>query len=241
MLSTPAKRKRYKLSWFSMSYTFHCADNVNGSMPTNHVGCGGSIPTSALSRFWVERIDRSEAKSLCLRHPHAPTLPSASGYCYRLTIGDNFAGLAVWGKGVCPKGTEKRLLSLDAQMDQYLELNRFFVVDGSPPNTASKFLSVTHRLLRKTQPNVSYLFTYAAGFQGLVGTIYQASGYIYLGHKKTDAFLYVPGWGLIHRISLWRAYGIGCSHAKWWQTIYPGSKQWNGHNFEYLYDLRSTG
>lgn len=214
------------------------AGDVVAAYPLFQAGGGGSTPTPALNDFWVTRIDKGQAEKLCELHPHAPSLPRTSLHCYKLLVNGEFAGLAAWGYGNCPRHTAKRLFGSATEIGRYLELNRFFVVDGSAQHTASKFLATTHRMLKADAPNVECLFTYAAGFQGLIGTIYQAAGYRFVGTKETDAFLWVPDIGLLHRISLWHAYGLGCSRSARWQEVYPGSRQWCGVNFEYVYQLR---
>lgn len=174
---------------------------------------------------------------MCAEHPHAQTLPNSSLYYMRLDIDGKPAGLAAWGYGVTPAFTPKHLFGDAGRVEDYLELCRFFVFDWCPKNTASRFLSTTHRLLKKYVPRVKWLYTYAAGFQGLIGYIYQAAGYDYIGRQLTNAFLYIEGVGLVHRISLYERYHKGTTNPNEWQGIFPGSRQWCGYNFRYLYWL----
>jgi hypothetical protein len=187
--------------------------------------------------FIVRPIGRTQAQEVCRRHPHASTLPNSSKYYMLLTIDGREAGLAVWGWGIVPTFTLKHLFEPGAGLEvpNYLELCRFFVHDWCPKNTASRFLATTHRLIRKHAPAVKFLYTYAAGFQGLVGHIYKAVGYDYLGTTKCDALMWIPGTGMVHRIALFHRYAKGSTEAKHWQGIFPGAKQWNGLNFRYLY------
>lgn len=153
-----------------------------------------------------------------------------------LTIDGREAGLACWGWGLVPKATLTHLFDSGAglQVRNYLELCRFFVHDWCPKNTASRFLATTHRLIKKNAPWVKFLYTYAAGFQGLVGHIYKAAGYDYLGRTKCDALMWIPGVGMVHRIGLFHRYGKGSTVASHWQGIFPGARQWHGFNFIYL-------
>lgn len=176
---------------------------------------------------------------MCERHPHAGTLPNSSRYYMRADIGGKPAGLAVWGYGITPTLTAGKLFEPGAiTVKNYLELCRFFVYDSCPKNTASQFLATTHRIIRKHHPSTKLLFTYAAGFQGMVGYMYQASGYEYIGRQLVNSsFLWIPGRGLVHAISLWHRYGRSSVKARDWQKVFPGSKQWLGYNFKYLYWL----
>jgi len=189
----------------------------------------------------VKPIDRKEARRICELHPHAGSLPNSSKYYFAAYINGKVAGLAVWGWGIVPRKTPKALFGDAGKFEDYLELCRFFVFDWTPKYTASKFLSFTHRLLKR-HTKLKYLYTYAAGFQGLIGTIYQAANYDYIGRKLCRLF-YVPKNGLVHPIPLYHRYKINTHFAKGdslvrLQKIFPEMKIWCGYNFVYIYWLR---
>lgn len=181
---------------------------------------------------------------MCEGHPHAGTLPNSSRYYMQLDIDGAPAGLAVWGYGVRPKDTPRHLFGDASNVDEYLELCRFFVYDWCPRNTPSKFLGVTHRILRKHAPTVKWLYTYAAGFQGMIGHIYKASGYDFIGQQPCTAFIYIPGVGLVHWVSIWHRYAIpvgsgNVSPKVWGQlhSLWPECVRWGGTNFRYIFWL----
>lgn len=191
-------------------------------------------------------ISRGTAKKLCETHPHAPSMPNSSKYYFALYIDKWFRGLAIWGYGIMPKQTPITLFGkkYSNNVGDYLELCRFFVDnDNVPDNTASKFLAFTHRVIKKNS-NIKWLFTYAAGFQGLIGTIYKASGYDHITKHETR-LIYIPEKGaLVHPISFWHRYSLkyraqtpeGLRHVK---KIFPNAKIWCGHNYRYIYWLCS--
>jgi len=187
----------------------------------------------------VRPISRAAARQMCADHPHAQTLPNSSKYYMAAYIDGRLAGLAVWGWGIMPRATPSYLFGDACDLSDYLELCRFFVYDWCPKNTASKFLAVTHRILRKYAPEVKWLYTYAAGFQGMIGGIYKAANYDYLGKFVCDSFIYVPGKGLVHNIALWHRYGTiydsSDTSLRRFQKMVPGAKRWMGYNFRYLY------
>lgn len=187
----------------------------------------------------VYPISRADARTICASHPHAGTLPNSSKYYLAAKIDGRLAGLAVWGWGIMPRETPKHLFGDAAQIADYLELTRFFVYDWTPKNTASKFLAITHRLIRKHVPSVRWLYTYAAGFQGMVGGIYKAANYTYIGKTLCNSFIYIPSVGLVHNIALWHRYGvINGSNDKSLgklQKFIPGARRWCGWNFRYVY------
>lgn len=187
-------------------------------------------------------VSRSVARELCEGHPHAQTLPNSSKYYMAAYLGGRVAGLAVWGWGIMPRATPAHLFGEAGNIADYLELSRFFVYDWCPKNTASQFLSITHRILKRYAPHVKWLYTYAAGFQGLIGTIYQAANYDYIGRTLCNSFIYVPGQGMVHNIALWHRYGnmiSGSNDASLvrFQEMVAGARRWCGYNFRYIYWL----
>ena len=198
--------------------------------------------------FIVRPIDRETADSLCQDHSHAESLPNSSQHHMRLEIDGKVAGLAAWGYGIRPAHTPGHLFGDAGEVDDYFELTRFFVYDWVPKNTASKFLSITHRMLEK-YTNAKWLYTYAAGFQGVIGTIYQASNYDYIGTTKAGEFLYVPEFPghddgvLMHPIALWHRWhehGGGITHDKLAALSKKFDQEcymWAGRNFRYIYWL----
>jgi hypothetical protein len=156
-------------------------------------------------------------------------------------INDRPAGLAVWGWGIMPRATPKHLFGDAGKIEDYLELCRYFVYDWCPKFTASKFLSITHRMIKRYAPWIKWLYTYAAGFQGMIGGIYKATNYEYIGKVLCNSFIYIPGKGMVHNIPLWHRYGnIGGSHntgLREFQKFVPNARRWCGYNFRYIYWL----
>jgi hypothetical protein len=189
----------------------------------------------------VRPISRSLARTVCEAHPHAQTLPNSSRYYMAAYLDGKIAGLAVWGWGIMPRHTPRHLFGDASDVNDYLELCRFFVYDWCPKNTASQFLSITHRIIRKYAPAIKWLYTYAAGFQGMVGGIYKAANYDYIGRTLCNSFIYVPGRGLVHNIALWHRYGTisGSNDAslRRFQDMVPDARRWCGYNFRYIYWL----
>lgn len=195
--------------------------------------------------FIVKPITKKLAKYYTAKHPHAPSLPNSSKYFMALYVDNYFRGLAVWGYGIKPKQTPVTLFGkkYSDNVCDYLELCRFFIDnDNVPQHTASKFLAITHRLLKK-HSNVKYLFTYAAGFQGLIGTIYKAAGYQHITKHETR-LIYIPEIkSLVHPISFWHRYGLQRAQSPQGfvmvKKIFPNALIWCGHNYRYLYWLCS--
>jgi len=189
-----------------------------------------------MAQIIVRPLTYQQALSICADHPHAPAVPKSAKYYIAGYLGKRLCGLAIWGWGIDPRKTPQHLFNNHITgIANYLELCRFFVYDWCPKNTASAFLCATHRILKKYCPQLDYLYTYAAGFQGLIGTIYQASNYKYIGAVPCTNFVYIPSVGLLHPIALWHRYNT--PNLSFMQTIYPDAVLWRGYNFRYIYFL----
>lgn len=178
----------------------------------------------------VRPISRALAKTYCASHPHASSLPNSSKYYMAAYENGGFLGLAVWGWGVLPAATPKKLFGA-GDTTEYLELNRFFVVDGVK-NAASQFLNICAKIIKKYAPHVKWLYTYAAGFQGLVGTIYQAAGYEYIGTQVCTVY-YLPKQNkMVHPMAVYHRY----KKAKLddLKQIFGDCIEWSGYNFCYI-------
>ena len=72
------------------------------------------------------------------------------------------------------------------------ELTRLYVHDGYGSNLESWFISQSFKWLKKYQPHIKALISYASPMEGHVGTIYQATNWIYQGNNNrwNDAWLF---------------------------------------------------
>ena len=61
------------------------------------------------------------------------------------------------------------------------ELTRLYVYDGYGSNIESWFISQSFKWLKKHQPHIKALISYASPMAGHVGTIYQATNWLYQG------------------------------------------------------------
>lgn len=143
------------------------ADDVRVAYPLFQAERSGSIPTSALQLF-IGEIDRDLFRRLNrLWHSRLPECGNLhSGVCYGAQFDGVYYAVAWWSTPVA------RLLN---NLGIY-ELRRMAVADDAPKNTASRFLAVMVRLLRKSHPQYTRLISYQ-DTEVHTGTIYKAAGW----------------------------------------------------------------
>ena len=109
---------------------------------------------------------------------------STSRICFGVFDAANLVGVAVYGhpvgRHVIPG------LSPLLKTNEVLELKRLWIEDGHGRNIESFVIGQTFRLLKRETPEVKVLVSYADPAAGHVGTIYQATNWLYQRLRLED-------------------------------------------------------
>lgn len=134
-------------------------------------------------------IDTAQALEIVKKvHQSSDTLPTVTKECLGIYISGELEGVITLGYGTRPKHTIKRMFpSLDAP--DYLEIGRMCINNDFKTNTESQMLSKTMKYVKKHLPEVKLIFTWANGLLGRIGTVYQASNFLYGGYIKTECYV----------------------------------------------------
>ena len=133
-------------------------------------------------------IDKKRAKRFIASYHYAKSTPSTVKMSYGLFLDDELVGVSMWGYGVRPMHTIKKLFpSLD--VSEYLELNRLCLLDKMPRNSETSFIKECVNSIKKDFPKVKVLFSWADGLRGKVGYVYQASNWLYGGFIKSEFYI----------------------------------------------------
>jgi len=139
----------------------------------------------------LEIASNKAVKYACMNFHYAKAIP-----LYRLAysvFNDNneFCGVIVYGGGVNPKMGAKYNL----QQGQYLELVRV-ALNGKQGST-SKAVSLSIKLIKKNNPQVQLLISYADKGQNHYGTIYQATNWYFVEDMQSSGIdvFYNGKWG----------------------------------------------
>ena len=150
----------------------------------------------------VRPIPRGIARRLIERQHYLHTLAGGTHLAFGVFVGSGLLGAITFGVGPFNMPS----LVAGATAHECLALTRLWLSDELPKNSASKVLGIVMRALRR-HTSVKFVVTYADPAQGHLGTIYQASGWLYTGLSEAMP-LYDIGDGKIrHSRSLSHAYG----------------------------------
>ena len=139
--------------------------------------------------MYLKPISNKKALKIVQRiHQSSDTLPTQTKHCLGVYINDILEGVITLGYGTRPKHTIQKLFP-SLNISDYYEIGRMCINNDYKTNTESQMLSKTMKYIKKNFPNIKLIFTWANGLLGKIGTVYQASNFLYGGYIKTDCYV----------------------------------------------------
>lgn len=124
-------------------------------------------------------LDRAIGKELIIKNHYSHKNVNTSTYYIGCYVNGKLQGVASLGVAMNPHPTCK--LVEGTGLRNYLELNRLWISDEAGSNIETVFLKLCFRWLKQNVPEVKWIQSFADGRVG-VGTIYQASNFLYCGY-----------------------------------------------------------
>ena len=163
---------------------------------------GGSQPTSPLHELVVQPIPIVVAKALLEREHYLHSLPGGTRLAFGVFLSGRLLGAVTLGAGPY---LAHRLVQ-GASPDDCLTLTRLWLSDELPHNSESRVLGILLRALKKHTP-LKFLVTYADPSHGHLGTIYQATGWVYTGTSQATPLYDLGSGAARHSRSVAHAFG----------------------------------
>ncbi len=178
------------------------AGSVMGSTTSIHEGRAGSIPSPALQSIRVQPIPFAAARQILVRHHYLHSLPGGTQLAFGAFVEGRLLGAITFGVGPY----NAFALVDGACPDDCLTLTRLWLSGELPSNSESRVISVCLRYLKK-YTSLKFIITYADPAQGHVGTIYQATGWLYTGLSEATPKFDIGDGVARHSRSLAHAFG----------------------------------
>lgn len=124
-------------------------------------------------------------------HRWPPSATFAIGGFYRARL----LGIVVYGTGASPYLVTAAFDGLDRK--EGWELVRLFAFDWAPKNVESYLIGRSFRYLEAKRPDIRVVLSFADPGQGHLGTIYQATNWLYTGTTAGQYYLRTED-GLVH-------------------------------------------
>lgn len=188
-------------------------------------------PRSILKALIVRPVMPSVVHTMIEERHYLHSMPAAPRRCYGVYLGD-----ALYGAVVFTSGPRQGYHLLTAARPQAVsELARLWLSDALPPNSESRVLGIVLRTLRR-ETTWKLLLSYADPAAGHVGTIYQATGWVYLGQTEPTTYVRLADGNLYHPRSVYQRYGSNnVRHLR--ATGIPAVREAMGGKHRYAYVL----
>lgn len=83
-----------------------------------------------------------------------------------------------------------------------IELNRMAFTENLPPNSESRAIAVSLRLIRRHAPHVKWVVSFADGTQCGDGTIYRAAGFLLTAITPSKNLARLPNGDVVHKMTI---------------------------------------
>jgi len=139
-------------------------------------------------------------------------------------------GFIQLGYGIRPH--MKHTISEDITKDNYCEFDRMWLDDILPHNSETMVIGMLLWFIKRWNPKIEYIITYADGSVGNIGTIYKASNAISVGKVPVDFYVLASG-ERVHPVTMWHRHGTRAAAAM--KELYPGITHIKGTEFQYRF------
>lgn len=162
-------------------------------------------PNIDLTKLYIKEIPTKLANKIIIDNHYSGTVAQGVQYHIGVFYEDKLYGVAQFGYGIRPKDTCKWVAN--TLPTEYLELNRLWISDELGANSESKTISLCLKYVKQRKPELKWIISFADGMMGKVGTIYQATNFIYTGFRKDGGIWMTKDGERLHSVSLWHKHG----------------------------------
>ena len=140
----------------------------------------------------IKEIHKVKAAEFIMSRHYSPVMPRLTKYYCGYYVDNTLQGVITFGWGTRPKHTIQKLFpKLDTK--DYYEIGKMCMDDSMLKNSETQMMSAAMAWLKKKEPNLKYLFTWADGLVGKPGYVYQAFNFLYGGYIWTDTYVTEKG------------------------------------------------
>ena len=161
-----------------------------------------------MDNFRLDWCSHEAAKHAVMRWHYSRAMPAAKLVRIGVWEGERFAGAILYGSGA----NRHIARPYGLKSTEVCELVRVALAPGRKHPT-SKCLAISLRMVKRQSPGLKLIVSYADTKEGHLGTIYQATNWIYLG-GSTQPYLKIKG-QIVHPRTVYEWYGKGGQKIEW--------------------------
>lgn len=152
-------------------------------------------------------IDSKTANIFIKKYHYSGKVVSNSKLHLGLFRGGVLLGVLSFGYPVNAKRTPNNIVAGSTYNSMY-ELNRMAMHDDEPKFSESKAIGLCMKWIKRYHKHIDYILSYSDGKEGNIGTIYQATGWDYLGYMISDSFWELDNI-IMHNVQVWHKFKEG--------------------------------
>lgn len=136
--------------------------------------------------YEVKKIPTKMAKEYIHANHYSKGSHNAPSPCYGLFDNEDLIGVLMFATP-CSENVRSSIFGEDYK-NSVVELHRLHILDITPKNTESWFISRALKLLKSDRPHTKAVISFSDPTEGHYGTIYQASNATYIGKSSPARF-----------------------------------------------------
>lgn len=152
-------------------------------------------PSYDIKNYQVRKVDCETAKQYICEHHYSHGCHNAPSPCYALYDNGNMIGCLMFATP-CSENVRASIFGEDYK-DNVIELHRLHILDVTPKNTESWFISRCMKLLLQDRPQTWCVISFSDTTMGHDGTIYKATNFMRCGKCEGGTF-YLDVSGRLH-------------------------------------------
>ncbi len=156
----------------------------DGAVPPAQMAVRVRPPRSNVKALRVKPVLPSCVRPLILECHYLHNMPAAPRRCFGVYDGDALVGAVVFTTGA----RQGHRVFAGARTQDVACLARLWLSDALPKNAESRVIGAVLRFLRRNT-SWKFLLSYADPAARHIGTIYQATGWFYLGQGKPASYI----------------------------------------------------
>ena len=145
--------------------------------------------------YSIRTLDCDTAKRYIIKNHYSHGCHNGPFPCYGLIENENLIGVLMFATP-CSEAVRSSVFG-EEMKDSVIELHRLHILDITPKNTESWFISRCLKLLKEDDPKIKAVISFSDSTEGHNGIIYQATNFYYIG-KTGSAVFYKDMEGRLH-------------------------------------------
>ena len=140
---------------------------------------GDEITGFGSTIFNIKEIPRKQANNIIVNNHYSKKVTTHSTIHLGVFLNGSMIGVLQYGYAMNPASMAG--VVKETKINEYLELNRMWFCDDSPPNAKTQALSYSIKYIKRKFPKIKWIQSFADERCNKFGIVYQAANFLYCG------------------------------------------------------------